>query len=59
MNQNLELFVNKYCQKHEVSQEEALTHATVKAAAEYYALEEKRARDIIRVQDGVSGGDCE
>lgn len=59
MDQNLHLYVSKYCQKHEVSPEEALTHATVRAAAEYYEMVEKRSRDIVRAQDGVSGGDAD
>lgn len=59
MNRNLQLYMIKYCEKHEVSPEEALTHAPVRAAAEYYAQVERQSRNIIRAQDGVSGGDAD
>lgn len=38
---NFELFLTRYCAKHECSKEEAMTHKVVQDVKEYYDEEQK------------------
>lgn len=54
----MDAYLKKYCKKHEVSREEALTHATVREVGRYYdEIQIQLSRDAGRVFDG--GDDSE
>lgn len=50
---DLDKYIDDYCRKHEISREEALTHACVRNATEYY-----NTRDIGKVEttDTIKAG---
>lgn len=50
---DLDKYIEGYCRKHEISREEALTHACVRNATEYY-----NTRDIDKIEttDTIKAG---
>ena len=37
MDSRLQIFIEKFCQKHDVAEEDAMSYVTVRNVAEYYA----------------------
>lgn len=52
-----EMYIEKYCKDHGVSSEEAKTHATVKAAMEYYDHIEDGKIAVSEVKAGCGGAE--
>lgn len=52
-------YVDRYCVKHEVSTEEALTHSTVRNAYEYYLEADRKKATTITVKAGCGGAGAE
>lgn len=44
-------YIKRYCVKHEIRREEAEKHAIVKEAAKYYAIEEKKEKERIKLNE--------
>jgi len=58
---NLDLYVDKYCQKEEVPADVAKTHAIVRGVAEYYENVDRNKISVSEIKAGcgaASGGDC-
>ena len=53
-------YLHKYCVKHEISEDEALTHSTVRNAYEYYLDAEKHnaSRITLNAGCGAAMGEC-
>lgn len=60
VNENFKSYVEKYCHKHEVTVEEALTHSIVSSAAEYYEEVELGKQSVSKssVGAGAEMGEC-
>ena len=61
-NDSFRQYVDRYCVKHEVIPEVALTHSMVKSAAEYYEAAEKKKIGVTEVKVGCGGalpGGCD
>ena len=58
----LEEYIKRYCTKHEISREEAMTHAMVKEYAKYAEEAEKGKISVTHINAGCNGaeigGDC-
>lgn len=58
----LEKYLEKYCKKHDISREEAMTHALVKEYARYIEDVEKGKISVTEINAGCGGaelgGDC-
>ena len=52
----LEEYIKRYCVKHEVSREEALTHACVKNYMEYLKTAENDKIEETTIKAGCGGG---
>lgn len=58
----LEEYLEKYCKQHEISREEAMTHALVKEYARYAEDAERGKISVTEINAGCGGaeigGDC-
>lgn len=55
LKQNIEEYTRRYCIKHEVSPDEAITHSMVRYTTEYYEEQEKDKVD----EPVITGCSCE
>ena len=56
-NDSFKQYVDRYCVKHEIDRETALTHSVIRNAAEYYKGAEKGKIGVVQMDAGC-GGAC-
>ena len=56
VNEDFKLYVTKYCHKHEIMVEEALQHAMVRSAAEYYYAVETGKKSVTEARSTQDAG---